>query len=88
MIVRILGEGQRELAEEDVPELNELDHALADAVDAGDEAGFERQLTALLLRVRTVASQCLMTCYRCRMRSCRPRAAASPRSVTCSASRV
>jgi len=54
MIVRILGEGQRELAEEDVPELNELDQALADAVDAGDEAGFERQLSALLQRVRIV----------------------------------
>lgn len=54
MIVRILGEGQREVAEEHVPELNELDQALADAVTAGDELGFERQLTALLQRVRTV----------------------------------
>jgi hypothetical protein len=34
--------------------LNELDQALADAVTAGDELGFERQLTALLQRVRTV----------------------------------
>ncbi|MGZ4523819.1 MAG: PspA-associated protein PspAA [Mycobacteriaceae bacterium] len=54
MIVRILGEGQREVAEEHVPELNELDQALADTVTAGDELGFERQLTALLQRVRTV----------------------------------
>jgi hypothetical protein len=54
VIVRILGEGQREVAEEHVPELNELDQALADAVTAGDELGFERQLTALLQRVRTV----------------------------------
>lgn len=54
MIVRILGEGQREVAEEHVHELNELDQALADAVTAGDELGFERQLTALLQRVRTV----------------------------------
>lgn len=54
MIVRILGEGQREVAEGHVPELNELDQALADAVTAGDELGFERQLTALLQRVRTV----------------------------------
>jgi len=53
MIVRILGEGQRELPAEHVAELNELDQALADAVSGGDEAGFERQLAVLLQRVRT-----------------------------------
>jgi hypothetical protein len=54
VIVRILGEGQREVAEEYVPELNELDEALAEAVGAGDEQGFERQLAALVRRVRAV----------------------------------
>jgi hypothetical protein len=54
MIVRILGEGQREVAQEYVAELNELDQALADAVTAGDEAGFAAQLTMLLQRVREV----------------------------------
>jgi len=54
MIVRILGEGQRQVPEECVAELNELDQQLADAIDAADEAGFELQLAALLDRVRAV----------------------------------
>lgn len=54
MIVRILGEGQRELPAEHVDELNTLDQGLADAVGAGDEVGFAQQLTTLLQRVRTV----------------------------------
>jgi len=54
MIVRILGEGQREVADEHVPQLNERDEALAEAVTAGDEAGFERQLAVLLQQIRAV----------------------------------
>ena len=54
MIVRILGEGQREVAQEHVNRLNELDEALTQAVSTGDQAGFERQLATLLQRVRTV----------------------------------
>ncbi len=55
MIVRIMGEGQRELPTEHLAELNELDEALADAVSVGDEAAFERQLAVLLQRVRVLA---------------------------------
>ena len=54
MIVRILGEGQLELAEEHLPELNELDAGLAEAVNAGDEPGFARELARLLDRVRAL----------------------------------
>ena len=56
MIVRILGEGQLELAEEHLSELNELDAELAEAVNSGDEPGFERELTRLLDRVRALGS--------------------------------
>ena len=57
MIVRILGEGQLELAEEHLPELNELDDDLAKAVNSGDEQGFERELTRLLDRVRALSAR-------------------------------
>ncbi len=56
MIVRILGEGQLELAEEHLSELNELDAELAEAVNSGDEPGFERELTRLLDRIRELGS--------------------------------
>lgn len=52
MIIRILGEGQRELADQHVPELNRLDDALAEAVNAGDESTYREALAALLHRVR------------------------------------
>ncbi len=54
MIVRILGEGQLELAEDHLPELNELDTELTNAVNAGDEPGFARELARLLDRVRAL----------------------------------
>ncbi len=56
MIIRILGEGQRELADQHEAELNRLDDALAEAVNAGHESAFEQSLTALLERVRTLGS--------------------------------
>ena len=56
MIIRILGEGQRELADQHEAELNRLDEALAEAVNAGDESAFEQSLTALLERVRALGS--------------------------------
>ena len=56
MIGRILGEGQLEVAEEHLPELNELDAELATAVSSADEPGFERELTRLLDRVRALGS--------------------------------
>ena len=56
MIVRILGEGQLELAESATGELNELDAALEKAVNAGDEEAFRPALTALLDRVRALGT--------------------------------
>jgi hypothetical protein len=52
MIVRILGEGQRDLPDSALDELNQLDDALQSAVDADDEARFTEALAALLDRVR------------------------------------
>ncbi|HET9871671.1 MAG TPA: hypothetical protein VFP89_03620 [Propionibacteriaceae bacterium] len=54
MIVRILGEGQWELAEGHVADLNELDDVIEKAVSAGDEAGLTTALHAMLNEVRTV----------------------------------
>ena len=56
MNVRILGEGQLEVAESATGELNELDAALEKAVNAGDEAAFRPALTALLDRVRALGT--------------------------------
>jgi len=52
MIVRIMGEGQREVGEEHLDRLNELDAAVERAVKAGDEVGFRSALTALVEGVR------------------------------------
>ena len=56
MIVRILGEGQLEVPESAVGELNVLDAALEAAVNGKDEAAFRPALAALLARVRQVGS--------------------------------
>jgi hypothetical protein len=56
MIVRILGEGQLEVPDSAVDELNELDKELESAVERGDEAAFAPALTALLAKVRQVGS--------------------------------
>jgi hypothetical protein len=56
MIVRILGEGQLQVAESATAELNVLDAALEKAVNAGDENAFRPALTALLDRVRALGS--------------------------------
>jgi hypothetical protein len=53
MIVRILEEGQWELADEELAGLNELDDALEAAVAAGDEPAFARSMAALLDAVRS-----------------------------------
>lgn len=54
MIVRILGEGQLDVAESDMDGLNELDSAVERAVESGDLEAFGRALSALLDRVRAV----------------------------------
>ena len=53
MIIRILGEGQYDVADHALDRLNELDSALDAAVEAGDEAAFAASLTELLDGVRT-----------------------------------
>jgi hypothetical protein len=56
MIVRILGEGQLEVPDSVVAELNQLDAALEAAVERSDEAAFRPALAALLAKVRDVGS--------------------------------
>jgi hypothetical protein len=56
MIVRILGEGQLEVPESSVAELNHLDSDLEAAVERNDEAAFRAALDALLTRLREVGS--------------------------------
>jgi hypothetical protein len=56
MIVRILGEGQLEVAESATSELNKLDAALEKAVNAGDETAFRPALAALLDQVRALGT--------------------------------
>ena len=41
MIVRLLGEGQFRLPDEDAERLNDLDNRAVSAVEAGDEDGFQ-----------------------------------------------
>ncbi|MFL5887129.1 MAG: PspA-associated protein PspAA [Thermoleophilaceae bacterium] len=48
MIVRILGEGQFELADDQKDKLNELDNAVVASCDADDEAAFRQQFEQLL----------------------------------------
>ncbi|WP_323792079.1 PspA-associated protein PspAA [Nocardioides sp.] len=54
MILRILGEGQYDVADHAIDRLNDLDGAVEAAVEAGDEAAFTAALAALLDGVRTV----------------------------------
>lgn len=52
MIVRIATEGQFDVSDDVVDQLNELDNACVEAVDAGDEATFQQNYDALLALVR------------------------------------
>lgn len=54
MIVRIMGEGQRQLDDAQVEQLNALDDELQRAVEGEDAAVFRDALTALLERVRAM----------------------------------
>ncbi len=56
MIVRILGEGQFDVPDAALEELNELDEALVSAVESGDTEAFNRALGELLAGVRTAAT--------------------------------
>lgn len=52
MIVRIATEGQYKLADEQTARLDELDEAVANAIDAGDEQRFQRCFQELIAFVR------------------------------------
>ena len=52
MIVRIATEGQFEVEESVIDQLNDLDNACVTAVDAGDEPSFHQNYEALLTLVR------------------------------------
>jgi hypothetical protein len=52
MIVRILGEGQFEVAEANLAKLEPLDATLFAAIEAGDEAAFGPALQELISSVR------------------------------------
>lgn len=56
MIVRILGEGQYDVADTLVDRLNELDGALETAVEGNDETTFRAALIELLTTVRSVGT--------------------------------
>ena len=57
MIVRISGEGQFDVPEGHLDELNRLDETLAKAVAAADEEEFKTALEALLASVRTAGQE-------------------------------
>lgn len=54
MIVRIMGEGQLEVGDDDLSTLNALDRDLEAAIESGDETKFRKALHALLDNVRSV----------------------------------
>lgn len=57
MIIRILGEGQFDVAEHTVEALNGIDSQLQSAVDASDELAFRKSLADLLALVREVGER-------------------------------
>ncbi len=48
MIVRVSGEGQFKLPDEDAERLNELDNRAVSAVEQGDETGFQELWSQML----------------------------------------
>ena len=54
MIIRIMGEGQRQVDDQAVEELTRLDATLEEAVEHEDEAAFEAALRNLLDRARVL----------------------------------
>ncbi len=56
MIVRILGEGQVDVPDEAVDELNRLDDELGAAIEASDEERFRAALHALIGAARELGS--------------------------------
>ncbi|MFI6852471.1 hypothetical protein [Streptomyces sp. NPDC050416] len=56
MIIRILGEGQYDITDDQLDELNKPDSALQSAADADDEAAFHTALNSLLDAVRRLGT--------------------------------
>jgi hypothetical protein len=56
MILRILGEGQFEISDDQMSALNELDEHLVAQVEAGDEASFHEALETMAAWVRKHAA--------------------------------
>ncbi|MET9663411.1 hypothetical protein [Streptomyces sp. NPDC006510] len=56
MIVRIMGEGQVDLADSHLAELDKLDEELLAEMESGDGPGFRATLHALLARVRELGT--------------------------------
>ena len=54
MIVRLMGEGQLDVAAEELSALNTLDSELEAAIESGDETTFRAALHALLENIRKV----------------------------------
>jgi PspAA-like protein len=54
VILRILGEGQLEVSDDALLELNELDEVLIAAIEKGDEGEFQGALTNLVTKVRAI----------------------------------
>jgi len=52
MIIRLMGEGQFRVADDELERLNEIDNAVVAALEGGDEAGFRERLEALHRSVR------------------------------------
>ena len=52
MIVRVAGEGQFRIPDQDQAKLNELDNAAVDAVEAGNEATFREVFDQMIEFVR------------------------------------
>ena len=57
MIVRVLTEGQFEVPEQAVDDLNRLDEALSQAVERNDEEGFPRALEDLVDAITSTGSR-------------------------------
>jgi methylaspartate ammonia-lyase len=56
VIIRILGEGQWNIADEHLDELNQLDAQVESAVNAGNEAALTDALAGLLEKVRSAGT--------------------------------
>ena len=56
MIVRIMAEGQWDVADDQIAGLNELDSRLESALQSGDDSAFQTALGALLDAVRSAGS--------------------------------